>query len=134
MPNRFSTDVVSMVCRAGTSTRSNECCGRKGIVSWSTHARARRRSGGEVKVTGGKQTPRRFPFAAAGCGRLWMASHECERCSAGMPACSTRSRPNSGDYYLSQGRILRNAVTVYGRELMRSLLSSTGRPQEQASS
>lgn len=32
MPKRFSTDVVSIVCRAGTSTRSKECSGLKGIV------------------------------------------------------------------------------------------------------
>lgn len=34
MPKRFSTEVVSMVCNAGTSTRNNECSGRKGIVGW----------------------------------------------------------------------------------------------------
>ena len=32
IPKRFSTDVVSMVCSAGTSTRNNECSGRKGMV------------------------------------------------------------------------------------------------------
>ena len=36
MPKRFSTLLVSMVCRAGTSTRNIECCGLKGmmVVSW----------------------------------------------------------------------------------------------------
>lgn len=32
MPNRFSTLRVSMVCSAGTSTRSSECSGRKGML------------------------------------------------------------------------------------------------------
>lgn len=32
MPKRFSTLLVSMVCRAGTSTRKSECSGRKGIL------------------------------------------------------------------------------------------------------
>lgn len=48
MPKRFSTDVVSMVWRAGTSTRSNECSGLKGIVVvvWSPKARIAERSSG----------------------------------------------------------------------------------------
>lgn len=33
MPNRFSTELVSMVWKAGTSTDSNECSGRKGMVA-----------------------------------------------------------------------------------------------------
>jgi len=32
MPKRFSTLRVSMVCNAGTSTRSSECSGLKGIL------------------------------------------------------------------------------------------------------
>lgn len=32
MPNKFSTELVSIVPIAGTSTFSNECCGLKGIV------------------------------------------------------------------------------------------------------
>lgn len=36
MPKRFSTLLVSMVCRAGTSTRNIECCGLKGMMAvWS---------------------------------------------------------------------------------------------------
>lgn len=33
MPNRFSTELVSIVWKAGTLTDSNECSGRKGIVA-----------------------------------------------------------------------------------------------------
>jgi len=33
MPNRLSTEAVSMVCSAGTSTRNNECSGRNGILA-----------------------------------------------------------------------------------------------------
>lgn len=32
MPMRASTDDVSTVCNSGTSTRNNECSGRKGMV------------------------------------------------------------------------------------------------------
>jgi hypothetical protein len=38
MPKRFSTLRVSMVCKAGTSTRNSECSGLKGmsvvVVEW----------------------------------------------------------------------------------------------------
>ncbi len=36
MPNRLSTEAVSMVCSAGTSTRNNECSGRNGIFACMT--------------------------------------------------------------------------------------------------
>ena len=45
MPKRFSTLRVSMVCNAGTSTRSSECSGLKGIlvvlVEWRVSAGCR---------------------------------------------------------------------------------------------
>ena len=33
IPKRFSTDEVSIVWSAGTSTRNNECSGRKGMLA-----------------------------------------------------------------------------------------------------
>ena len=33
MPKRFSTLRVSIVCRAGTSTRNSECSGLKGMLA-----------------------------------------------------------------------------------------------------
>jgi hypothetical protein len=42
MPKRFSTESVSTVASAGTSTRNNECCGRKGILRVVREARRSR--------------------------------------------------------------------------------------------
>ena len=33
MPKRFSTELVSIVCSAGTSTRSSECEGLNGMAA-----------------------------------------------------------------------------------------------------
>lgn len=46
IPKRFSTEVVSIVCSAGTSTRKRLCSGEKGILCYRCVSREERKGWG----------------------------------------------------------------------------------------
>lgn len=109
MPNKLSTDAVSMVCSAGTSTFSNENSGRNGMVG--VYARTREEQG-----------------TAAVLLAMWKGNAGQVRMSSGARHASALSRYLGTAVRGSSSRLFRSVTRIQpsARSLLVEVLTAGG--------